>query len=256
MLSILKYKDLFIQLTLREIKARYKQSVLGYAWVLIVPLINLTVLSIIFSNLFIVPTGNIPYPIYLFVALVPWTFAANAISSATGSIIANSSLITKVYLPREIFPLSAVAAKMVDLLLTSLVLIIFLAIFGIQLQINLLFIPLIFLIQLLLILGICFILSAVNAFFRDVENVLGLFLTVWMYLTPIIYSPELIPQDLKFLFSLNPLTGIINAYRNTILYGVPPPWQSFTYAAVFSLIIFLAGYIYFRNRSRYFADVI
>lgn len=251
-----KYSDVFWQLTYREIKARYKQSVLGYAWAIIVPLLNLLVLSIVFSNLFKVPTAGVAYPLYLFVALVPWTFLANAIATSTGSIISNSSLVTKVYLPREIFPLAAVSSKMIDLLLTTLVLILFLFFYGLGLKLTLLFVPFIFLVQLMLIVGVAFILSATNVFFRDIENIQGVFLTIWMYLTPIIYSPALIPENLKWLFYLNPMTGIVNAYRDTILFGNSPFNGPFIYAAFESLLIFYVGFFYFRSRSKYFADVI
>lgn len=257
--KLLSYKDLFWQLTFREIKARYKQSVLGYAWAIIVPLLNLLVLSIIFSYVFKVPTGNIPYPVFLFVALVPWMFLTNSITSATGSIMANSSLITKVRLSREILPVAAVASKLVDLFLSILVLTIFLIIYQIPLQLTMIFVPVIFFIQFILILGISFFLSATNVFFRDVENILGIFLTIWMYLTPVIYSAELIPENLRTLFYLNPMTSIVNSYREAILYGTFPNWASFTgliYSAVFSVSIFSLGFYYFRKRSRFFADVI
>mgnify|MGYP001573990433 CR=1 FL=1 len=252
----LAYKDLFWQLTFREIKARYKQSVLGYAWAIIVPLLNLLVLSIVFSYVFRVPTGNIPYPIFLFVALVPWMFLTNAITSATGSVMANASLITKVRLPREILPISAVSAKLVDLFLTSIVLIIFLFVYQINLQLTFLFVPIIFLVQLMLVIGASLLLSATNVFFRDIENILGIFLTIWMYLTPVIYSSALIPANLELLFYLNPMTGIIDSYRDTILYGSLPNWNSFIYSMIFSLTLLILGLIYFRKRAKYFADVI
>jgi len=254
--NLYKYRQLLLELVKREIKARYKQSVLGYAWVILVPLINLAVLTVVFSFLIRLPTGGIPYPIFLFVALVPWIFTSNAISSATGSLVANSTLITKIYLPKEIFPIASVLAKIVDLFLSALILLIFLGIFGINLHWTMILIPMIFLFQLLLILGVSFILSSINVFFRDVENVLGVFLMVWMYLTPVIYPPELIPQKFTTIFNLNPMMPIINAYRNVILYGVLPPLQSFSYAAIFSLVIFILGYLFFKNRARYFADAI
>ncbi len=251
-----KYKDLFKQLTLREIKSKYKQSVLGYAWVLLVPLLNLIVLNIVFQYFFRVPTGDIPYPVYLFVALVPWTFTASAIASATSSIIANNSLITKVYFPREIIPLSVIASKLVDLFLMCLILIVFLIIYQIPLHLSILYIPLIFAIQLILITGISLILSSINVFFRDIENILGVFLSTWMYLTPIIYPPELIPANVRFIFGLNPMVGIINAYRNTILYGVPPPWISFSFSIIISIVLLIIGIYIFRRLSRSFADVV
>lgn len=253
---LFSYKDLFWQLTFREIKARYKQSVLGYAWAILVPLLNLLVLSIVFSYVFKVPTGNVPYPIFLFVALVPWLFLVNSITSATGSIMANSSLITKVKLPREILPLTAISSKMVDLLLTCIVLMIFMVIYQIKFQPTLALIPLIFIIQLGLITGISFILSATNVFFRDIENILGVFLTIWMYLTPVLYPSELIPSNLRILFFLNPMTPIVDAYRNTIIYGKFPNIGEFGYSFIFALSLLVLGWIYFRKRAKYFADVI
>ena len=251
-----QWGELIQQLTVREIKARYKQSILGYAWVLLVPLMNLTVMTIVFSYLIRLPTGNIPYSLYLFTALVPWTFTSSAIAAATGSLMSNASLITKIKLPREIFPLSSILVKLVDLGLSTLVLIILMIIMRAPFQITILWIPFIFAIQFMMVNGVSLILAATNVFYRDVENVLGVFLMVWMYLTPIIYPPEMIPTQWRPLFSLNPMTGIVNAYRNVILYGVNPPWQSFIYAIVISLGLYILGFIFFKRTQRYFADVI
>jgi lipopolysaccharide transport system permease protein len=251
-----QWGELVHQLTSREIKARYKQSILGYAWVLLVPVMNLVVMTIVFSYLIRVPTGKIPFPLYLFTALVPWTFTSAAVAGATSSLMANSSLITKIKLPREIFPLSSILVKMVDLGLSTLVLIALMIFFKVPFYWSLLWIPVIFLIQFLMVNGVGMILSATNVFYRDVENVLGVFLMVWMYLTPIVYTPEMIPERYRSVFALNPMTGIINAYRNVILYGVNPPWQSFIYAIVISLIVFIGGYLYFHRVQKYFADVI
>lgn len=254
--KIFKYRDLFWQLTLRDIKSKYKQSVLGYSWVILVPLINLTVLSIVFSYVFKVPTGPVPYPIYLFTALVPWLFMVNAITSATSSVVSNASLVTKISIPREILPLSAVSAKIIDLILTSVILIFFMILFGVQFQITSFFVPLILIIHFMLIMGISFFLAASNVFFRDIEHAIGVMMNVWMYLTPVLYSPDLIPKDLKIFFYLNPMGAIIDAYRGTILYGVLPLWPGFLYSCIFSLIIFFGGYFYFKERSRFFAEVI
>jgi lipopolysaccharide transport system permease protein len=251
-----KYKDLFIQLTLREIKGKYKQSILGYAWVILVPLLNLLVLSIVFSYFFRVSTGPIPYAIYLFVGLVPWTFNANAITTSSGSIIANSSLITKVNFPRQIILFSSIAAKVVDLFLLSLVLVLFLFIYKIPFHFTMLYIPLIFFVHLLLVTGISLIFAATNVFYRDVENILGIFLTIWMYLTPIFYTPEFIPIKVRFLFGLNPMVGIVNSYRNSILYGAPIPWNSFGFSIAISIILLILGLFFFKKMSKSFADVI
>lgn len=251
-----EWGEVIEQLTKREIKARYKQSFLGYAWIIFVPILNLTVLTLVFSYFFRVPTGDIPYPLFLFTALVPWTFTAGAITAATGSLVGNANLITKIKLPRSIFPLSATLVKLVDLGLSAVVLLILILIMGQPIYPTILWVPVIFFVQFLMVLGISLMLSAINVFYRDVENVLGVFLMVWMYLTPVIYPPEMIPPALRPIFNLNPMTGIINAYRNTILHGVQPPWESFLYAVVISILLFILGAYFFRRTSRYFADVI
>lgn len=253
---LLRYKEILYELVKREVKSRYKQSILGYAWVLLVPLINLVVISIVFSFFIRVSTGGVPYAMYLFAGLVPWMFTANAITSATGSVVQNNSLITKVALPRYIFPLASVLAKIIDLLLNFLIMAGFMIFFHISFQWTLVFLPIIFLVNFLLILGIGYILSSINVYFRDVENIIGVFLTMWMYLTPVVYPPEIVPESVRFIFNLNPMTPIINSYRNVILYGVPPPWQSFIYTLIFSVLIYLLGLAIYKKLSRNFADVI
>lgn len=255
-LDIFGKRELLVELVKREIKARYKQSILGYAWVILVPLANLVVLTIVFSSFVKLPTGGIPYPLFLFTAFIPWTFTANAIIAATNSLSSNSSLITKVYLPREVFPLAAILSKLVDMFLSLLVFCLFLIYYKVPLHPTIAFLPLIFFFQFLLVIGISLILSAINVFYRDVENVIGVFLTIWMYLTPVIYPPEIIPRHLMQIFNLNPMMPIINSYRNIILYGVNPPTESFIIAAISSSLIFLFGYFFFKNRAKYFADVI
>jgi len=160
-------KELVGELVKREIKARYKQSILGYAWVILVPVINLVVLSLVFSFFIRIPTGGIPYPIFLFIALVPWIFTAQSISSGTKSLLANKTLITKVYLPREVFPISAILAKLVDFALYSIVLAVLIFAYGVPVHLTAFYVILILLTQIMLILGISFILSAINIFYRE-----------------------------------------------------------------------------------------
>jgi len=253
---LFKHGELLLELVKREIKSRYKQSILGYAWVLLVPLVNLLVMSIVFSFFVRISTGGIPYSVYLFVGLVPWLFTANSITSATSSVVQNAGLITKVALPRWIFPTASLFTKIVDLVLNLLILFVFLLVFGVSIKWTIILYPVIFLVHTLLILGVSYALSSINVYFRDVENMIGVFLSMWMYLTPILYPPEIVPSNLRFVFNLNPMTPIINSYRNIILYGVQPPWQSFLYSLVFSLAVFVFGLILFRKLSRNFADVI
>lgn len=250
------WKDLLGQLTAREIKARYKQSILGYAWVLLVPLVRLVVMSIVFSLFFRITTDPIPYPLFLFAALVPWTFTASGVSAATSSLVANGSLITKIKLPREIFPTAAILVKGVDFLLSLVVLALLMVYFRFPLHLTVVALPLIMFVQFILVMGVSLFLSAINVFYRDVENLLEVIMMVWMYLTPVIYPPEFIPARYQSLFNLNPMMGIVNAYRNVLLWGVWPPLTSFTYAVVISLVLFFTGYAFFKAKSKYFADVL
>lgn len=250
------WKDLLRQLVGREIKARYKQSILGYAWVLLVPLVKLVVMSIVFSLFFRIKTDPIPYPLFLFAALVPWTFTANAISVATGSLVDNGSLITKIKLPREIFPASAILVKGLDFVISLGVLLCIMLAYRFPMHVTFLLVPAIALVQFLLIAGISFFLSALNVYYRDIENMMEVFMMVWMYLTPVIYPPEYIPAQYQQLFNLNPMMGIVNAYRNVMLFGELPPVSSFGYAVVLSLLLFFGGYAFFKAKSKYFADVL
>lgn len=250
------HKDLLIELVKREVKARYKQSLLGYAWVLLVPLVNLVVMTVVFSFFMRIQTGDISYSAFLFSGLVPWLFTLNSITSATNSIIQNKTLVTKIYLPRQIFPLAAIVTKIIDLILSFVIMLVLVSLFGVSLHWTLLFVPIIFIFHLMLVAGICFILSSINVYFRDIENVIGLFLTMWMYLTPVFYPPEMVPEKIMFIFNLNPLTPIINSYRNVILYGTLPQLQPFLYAVFFSVLILIFGFIVFRKLSKNFADVI
>ncbi len=254
--DLYRYRELLYVLTVREIKARYKQSILGYAWVVLVPLLNLVVMTVVFSYLVRINTGTIPYPVYLFTGLVPWTFLNAAITAGTGSLISNASLITKIKLPRAVFPVSSILVKLVDLALSTVILGLLLLLFGISVGSMVFWVPFIFGVQLMMVVGVVLFLSAVNVYFRDIENILGVLMMVWMYLTPVIYPPELIPDRFVPLFNLNPMMGIINAYRNVILHNVPPPLESFGYAIVISGVLFLGGYAFFKKASRYFADVI
>lgn len=255
-LKRLKYTDLLTELVKREIKGRYKQSILGYAWVMLVPLLNLTILTLVFSYFVRIQTGNIPYPLFLFVGLIPWTFTANSIIFSTSSLVNNRSLLTKIYSPSEVFPASVVTTRLIDFLLTVLLGLVLAVFLRIDIYPSVIYIPVILAVQILLTLGISFILSSLNVFFRDIENIIGVFITMWMYLSPVIYPPELIPTKFLSFYNLNPITPILNAYRNVVLYNVPPSWPSFGYSVLVSLFLFFAGLLFFRNRAKYFADVV
>lgn len=250
-------KELLLQMTLREIKSRYKQSIMGYFWVILNPFFQIIIMSLVFSTIMRIPThanANIPYIIFLYVGLLPWTLFSNSLSSATSSIVGNAGLITKVYFPRTILPLSTIMAKIVDFIFASVMLIAFLIIYQIPINLNILwFIP-IFTIQLILTFGLSFFLSASNLIYRDVQYLLNLIISLWFYLTPIVYPTEIVPDKLKILFKLNPMSVLINAYRQVILAGKIPNLSSLAIAFLVSVLTFLLGFAYFKKQEKTFAD--
>lgn len=251
----LSYKYLLNQLVKREIKARYKQSILGYAWILINPLLQLLVYSFVFSIIFRFPTNNIPYPIFLLVGLLPWIYFQTSISTSTLILVDNADLLRKVYFPREVFIYGVIMSKAVDLLFASLVLIIFMLFFRISLSINILWIFPIFIVQVVLITGISLIISTLNLFYRDIQYLTNLILLMWMYLTPIVYSLSLVPEKYLWIYRLNPMVGIIKNYRSAV-FNSPFDIPSIIFSIFISLIVFVFGFWLFKKSEKVFADIV
>ena len=210
------YKYLLFQLTTREIKARYKQSIIGYAWIIFNPLLQLLVYSFVFSVIFRFPTGGIPYSIFLFVGLLPWIYLQTSLSSSALVLVYNSNLLKKVYFPREILPYSIILAKSIDLALSLLLLAGFMLFYRIPFHPAIIFTVPLLLLQIILMCGISLLLSSANLFYRDIQYVTTLMLLMWMYLTPIVYPLSLIPGNLVWLYKLNPMVGIIEGYRSSV----------------------------------------
>jgi len=255
--DIVKWHELLWQMVSREVKARYKQSILGYFWVILNPLAQMLVMSFAFSIILRIPTNsasNIPYSIFLFVALLPWNLFANSLSSASGSLVGSASLITKVYFPRTILVISTIIAKIVDFLFALIILVIYMIIYQIPININILWVIPIFFIQQIFTLGLSLFFAASNLLYRDIQYLLSLILTLWLYLTPIIYPADIVPAQFKILFQLNPMAVIVNAYRQTILGGGTPNYLSLSIALLVSLVILFLGFSYFKSREKIFAD--
>lgn len=250
------YRELIQNLVMREIKQRYKQSILGYAWVILNPLAQMLVLSFVFSIVMRVSSWDIPYPIFLYVGLLPWNLFANSVMFATDSLVSNASLIKKVYFPREIFPLVCILSKTVDFILAAVVLVLFMIFYKIPVNINLLWVFPIFAIQLIFTLGLSFFTSALNLFYRDIQYLMNLVLLLWFYLTPVIYPVEMVPDKYRFIFQLNPMSVLINAYRQVILGGSLPKLSSLVIAVGVSLIFFVLGYRVFKKLEGLFADIV
>ena len=255
--SVYRWRELLWQMVAREIKARYKQSILGYFWVILNPLAQMIVMSFAFSLILRIPTNssaNIPYSIFLFTALLPWNLFATSLNASASSLVNSSSLITKVYFPRTILVIATILAKIVDFLFASLIFIIYIIIYRLSINLNVLWIIPIFLIQQIFTLGLALFFSAANLLYRDIQYLLSLILTLWMYLTPVIYPMEMVPEQYRFIFQLNPMAVIINAYRQTILGGGNPNYLSLSIALIVSLITLFIGFSYFKSREKVFAD--
>ncbi len=248
------YKYLLAQLTQREIKARYKQSFIGYAWVILNPLSQLLVYSFVFSIVFHFPTNNVPYIIFLYAALLPWTLFQSSITAATQSLVDNASLLKKVNFPREVIPYASVLSKIVDFLISALIFIGLSLTLRVHLSPTIIFFIPIFAAQLLLTTGISLILSAFNLFYRDIQYLTNLLLMLWMYMTPIVYPLSLVPERFVWLYKLNPMVGIIEGYRSAI-FGYPFEPTIVYWAAGVSVIVFFFGFYIFKKNEHSFADI-
>ena len=250
-----KYWDLVKHLTLREIKARYKQSFLGLFWVILNPFFQMLILSFVFSNIMRFPDLGVPYPVFLYAGLLPWIYFNMALGASTDVLINNSPLIKKIYFPREILVLSSLLAKTFDFFLSSILFIALLLFFKITFTwYMLMFIP-IFMIQFIFTYGLGLLLSSLNLFYRDVQFLFNLILTMWFYLTPVLYATEFFPQEYRWIFKINPMSVFINAYRQVLLGGSMPNWGSLFIGAAISIFLFTASYMLFKRLEGAFADV-
>ncbi len=250
------HRELLLAWTLREVKIRYKQSLLGIAWAVLQPLALMVIFSLIFTVFVKVPSDGIPYPIFSYTALLPWTFFATSVTFASSSVINNMSLVTKVYMPREILPLAAVGAAAVDFGVASLLFLALALFYGVHLSPGVLIIPLLVLVQVLLTVGIALASAAATVRFRDVRFVVPLALQLWMYATPIIYPLSVVPDRARWLYMLNPMAVVVEGYRDTILRGRLPDGLGLMVACVLSALLCVWGFVYFKDREAAFADIL
>lgn len=254
--EVIKYRELLSQITLREIKVRYKQTALGVAWAILQPLSLMVIFTLFFGRFAKIPSEGIPYPIFYYSALLPWQLFATSLSFAIPSLVTNRQLVTKIYFPREIFPLSSILAALVDFTIGFFIFLIMIFIYKIAFTTCfLLVIPILF-IQIIFILGISFFASAINVYYRDVRYALPLIIQLWLFISPVIYPVSIIPKYLRTIYLLNPMAGIIDGYRSVLGKGIPPDSFGLGLAAVMSVMLFFFGYRYFKKIEMSFADVI
>ena len=247
-------RELLWGMTGRNVRSQYKQSILGYAWIFINPLMQILVLTFVFSAILRVPSLGIPFPLFVFVALLPWMFFSSAVSGATDSITGSASLVTKVYFPREILVTAVVLSRIVDLLFGLLILLGLMIIYSEPPSWTVVWVPVIFAIQLLFTVGIALPLAALNLFFHDVRYLVGVALMTWFYLTPIIYPVDIVPERYRIVFDLNPLALVVNAYRRVLLMEISPSWDRLLLGLAGSILTLLIGYYLFKRMEAGFAD--
>jgi lipopolysaccharide transport system permease protein len=254
--ELFRYRELLWSWVVRDIKVRYKQSLLGIAWAILQPLSATLLFAVVFSYFVTVNTEGIPYPIFYYSAMLPWTFLSNSISFGTSALVSNMNLVTKIYFPREILPIAAVAASFADFLVASTVFIGMMVLYQVPMSWYILFVPLIAAMQILLTLGLVLVASALMVFYRDIRFVVPLGLQLWLYATPIIYPVSQVPRRWRGLYMLNPMAGLIDSYRRVILSAQLPEISHLLYATGVSLFLFLAAYWYFKRAEAVFADII
>lgn len=251
-----EFHELLYFLVWRDIKVRYKQTVLGAAWAIIQPLMTMIVFSIFFGNLANIPSDGIPYPIFAYSALVVWTFFSNGLRQSSESLVVNSTLVTRVYFPRLIIPLSAILSGVVDFGLAFGVLLLLMLGYGILPTQNLVFLPLFFLLALITALGVGIWLAALNVQFRDVRYTVPFLTQFWLFMTPIAYPGSLLDEQWRTLYGLNPMVGVVEGFRWTLLGVETSPQPMIIVSAVVAVVILISGLFYFRRMEVTFADVI
>jgi len=250
-----EYRELLYFFTWRDIKVRYKQTVLGAAWAILQPLLTTVVFSIFFGKLARVPSDNIPYPIFCYSGIVIWTFFANGVSLSSNSMVAEANTIKKVYFPRLVIPVAAVFSGIVDFIIAFIVLIGMMAYYKIMPTASVIWLPLFFLLAFITALGVGFWLSAMNVMFRDVRYALPFLMQIWLFATPIAYSASLLKGVWKTLYGLNPMAGVVEGFRWALL-GTPRPGPMILVSSAVSIVLLASGAYYFRRMERSFADVV
>jgi lipopolysaccharide transport system permease protein len=254
--SIYHYRELLYFLTWRDVKVRYKQAAIGVAWVVLQPLLTMIVFTVIFGQFAKMPSDGLPYPIFTFAALLPWNYFSQAISRSGTSLVSNANLISKVYFPRLIVPISGALGPVVDFAISFVILLGMMAWYGIAPNWGVLALPFFLLLSFLTALATCLYLSALNVKYRDVGHAIPFLVQFWMYASPVVYSVNLIPQRWRLLYSLNPMVGVIEGFRWALLGKELPQFSSIAVSTLTVMALLFGGLIYFRRTERTFADII
>lgn len=254
--EVWEYRELLYFLTWRDIKVRYKQTALGAAWVVIQPLMMMLVFTLFFGRLARVPSDGTPYPIFVFCGLLPWQFFAHALTESSNSLVMNERLITKVYFPRLIVPLSAVFAGLVDFVITFVVMIGIMAYYGIAPGWGVITLPFFVLLAVMTAFGVGLWLSALNVQYRDVRYTIPFITQFWLFATPVAYSSTLMPESWRALYGLNPMAGVVEGFRWALLGKTEGPGIMLAVSTLVVVLVLIGGLYYFRRMEDSFADVV
>ncbi len=257
--ELVDYHDLFYFLVLRDIKALYKQTVLGFAWAIIRPVFSMIIFSVVFGQLAKIPSDGIPYPIFSYAALIPWTYFSTAMTTSTQSLITTKEIFTKVYFPRLVIPLTPILSKLVDFGISILILFGLMAYYRITLTINILWIPILILLMILTSAGIGIWLSALAIQYRDIPHGIQFLSQLLMYAAPVVWPVSLVVEKFgttaKLVYGLYPMAGVVEGFRASLLGHNPMPWDLIGIGTISACFMFISGAIYFRRKERIFADV-
>jgi lipopolysaccharide transport system permease protein len=249
------YRELLFVLTMRDIKVRYKQTVLGFAWAVIQPVMMMLVFSVFFGRLAKIPSDGYPYPLFVYSGLLPWTFFQTAVNNSSSSLLNSSHLVTKVYFPRLIIPMSSIGSGLADFLIATMVLFVLMAFYGGTFSLNLLFAPLLILGVTFIALGVGTFLAALTVSYRDFRYVVPFMLQFWMFATPVVYPASLAPAEWRMFLYLNPMAGMIEGFRAAFL-GAPLEFAPIALSLAVATAAFIIGVAYFEKVERRFADII
>ena len=250
------YRELIYFLTWRDLKVRYKQTVLGAGWAILQPVLSMIVFSIFFGNLLNVPSEGVPYPIFAYAALLPWGVFAKALNDTGRSLVSNRAMLTKIYFPRMAIPLASVFSSLADFLIAFVVMLGLMLYYRIAPTSNIWTLPFFLLLAVITALGVGLWLSAMNVLYRDIGYMIPYITQLWFYLTPIVYSSSEVPEEWRFFYALNPMVGVVEGFRWALLGTADAPDPMIAVSATISVVIFISGMFYFRRMERTFADMV
>jgi lipopolysaccharide transport system permease protein len=249
------YRDLSYFLVWRDIKGRYAQSVMGIGWAVVQPVVTMLVFTVVFGNLARVSSDGVPYAIFSFTALVPWTFFSNALTTASLSLVSNAEMLRKIYFPRIILPFAAILGKLVDLAIAMVLLFALMVPFGFAPTSTALILPFLIVITMLTAMGLGAFSGALAIQYRDIKHAQAFGIQLFMYAAPVVYPTSLVPEAYRLLYAVNPMVGVIEGFRSALLQTQPMPWDLIAVGTVSAFVVATGGILYFRRMEKYFADV-